>query len=332
MQRFKLLILLAGFGFGFGFSGGLFAAPSWFGKLQHEAYEKIGYGEGASFEQARANAEANIASEIRTFVASEFTSSTKLQGDELEENVSKQVTSRAQMMLSGTKLVRQAQEKQRFFVAISFDTRPFETKFFAEIGNKRCTTRPGFLNYTPVGENLRKLAGCDLELKLYYQSGILFVESSGVSMAWPEETIDRLLPIKTNLALNLSATNNSLRSGDRFSLLLTPQKVGGFVSFFNVYDSGQVALMVDNFKADFGQEIQIPESMEPNLMLEASTGGKPQVVDLYLVVWHEQRLNLSRFAIASSTSLLEHQGNNLPELIDLLAGKEWSSTLVTVER
>lgn len=309
----------------------LFATPSWFHNIDAKGYELIGYGEGASYDEAVAQAKAEIAGTIRSRVSSEFSSQTIDSGKSYSHQVQSSVKSRSDMVLAGAEVIKREQVKKRFFVAVKYDTRPFGVKFVEKIGNnKKCTDKLGFLNKSPFGRELKQDAGCDLELRLYRNNKTFFLENNAISMAWSDELIDSLFVEQQNIDLEFKASKESLKDGEAFYLSLKSNKMGGYISFFNLYDNGEVALMVGNIENSFGKTIKIPQFLGDDLELIASTNGKKSTKDLFIVMWHSDRLQLSIFEETSDKAV--SGSDTITKLIELLDKHAWSSTVVRMSR
>ncbi|OCL92448.1 hypothetical protein AAX27_01226 [Aliarcobacter thereius] len=309
------------------------AAPIWFDKLPYKGYEIIGYGTGSSYEEAIAQAKADVANNIKLEIKSELKINTKESNDDVSHIAQSSIKSVSNVILAGVEVIKREQVKDKYFVAVKYDTRPFEVRFFEKVSeNKRCTNKSTFLNKTPFGENLKKLASCDLDLKLYKNNNIFFIENNGISMAWSEDNIDALFVEQQNVDLNLNPSKANLKHNEAFYLSLKSNKMGGYVSFFNLYNQGEVVLMVDNIPNNFGKTIKIPQFLDENLELVASTNGEDDTKDLYIVIWHKDKLQFPTFDIISDKTVDNSSNDNFSKLIDILDKNIWSSALVRVKK
>lgn len=309
------------------------ANATWFYKIPSKDYEIIGYGVGKSYEEAITLAKADISSYIQSEIKSELKIDTKESNDDFSHSAKSSIKSVSNTVLAGVEVIKTEQIKDRYYVAVKYDTRPFGVKFIEKIGNKKlCTNKISFLNKTPFGENLKKLASCDLDLKLYKNNNIFFIENNGISMVWSEDNIDALFVEQQNVDLNLKPSKTNLKHNEAFYLSLKSNKMGGYVSFFNLYNQGEVVLMVDNIPNNFGKTIKIPQFLDENLELVASTNGKDDTKDLYIVIWHKDKLQFPTFDIISDKTVDNSSNDNFSKLIDILDKNVWSSALVRVKK
>lgn len=317
----------------FVFATFLNAAPIWFYKIASKDYEIIGYGSGKTLEEAVLQAKADVSNSIKSEIKSELNIKSSTSNDDYSHEAKSSVKSSSSSVLSGVEVIKTQKIEDEFFVAVSYDTRAFEVRFFEKIGqNKECVQNAGFLNKSPLGENLKALAKCDLKLEIYRKGNDFFIQSAGVSMPFTEDNIEKLFVEQVNLDIELNASKNSLKDGEAFHLIVKSNKTDGYISLFNLYDKGQVVLLVDNIESGFKKTIKIPQIIDENLELIASTNGKNSTKDLYIVLWHKTKLPFTLFTMVEDSALDEKKGQNLDELIKLLDKHSWSSTLVRVRK
>ncbi|OCL93956.1 LPP20 family lipoprotein [Aliarcobacter thereius] len=309
------------------------AEPTWFNNIPKKEYEFISYGVGSSFEEASAIAKAEIASYIRSDVISKLSIKSSEINDESNEEVKSEISSVSNISLYGVKTIKREEIKDRYFVALKYDLRAFETKFVEKIGsNKKCTKKRSFLNNSLFGESLRTLVNCDLDLSIYEKGGTLFISNNNISMPWDKNDIETLFVEKQDIDLHFTASKFILKDNEAFKLILKSNKQGGYLSLFNIYNQGEVALLVDNIPNSFGKTIKIPDAINESLELVASTEGKDNTKDLYIAVWHEKKLSLSIFDMTSDETLSNNSNKNLSELIKILDKNSYSSFVVRISK
>lgn len=307
------------------------AAPHWYGTIPAQPYELIGYGKGESPQAARNAALAEIAGVIRSDVQSRFEQRTHLSGDQYDQSSMGSLSVLSDVQLSGVETIRHERYGQHYYTALRFDIRPFEVRLRERLGTPVCIERAGFLNMTPVGQNLKELMGCDVALRVYRQSDVWMLGTTDAALPWGQESFERLFAERYDARVVLKSSAPRLVDGEAFSLSIQAE-AAGYVTLFNLYDTGQVAVMVDNLPIQGGQSLQIPESIDPGLELVAAAGNRDSTRDLYVALWHRERESFSRFEQTDSRVLGASQGSHFEELIGLLDRGVWSSVVVGVSK
>ncbi len=184
------------------FATALFATPDWYGKLTPTVQaELIGYGEGSTLEEAKATAKSDIAHSIYSHVSSSVGSSTQVSGKDIKSSAFQSVEDRSDVVLSDAKVLQSEQEKSssRWFVAMSYDNRPFEEKLFSTLGSRVCSNTPHpYLSNTLLLQKIAKRAGCTkwADVQITHDNGIWYVGKNDIRLPFgskiPEETMQKL--------------------------------------------------------------------------------------------------------------------------------------------
>lgn len=305
--------------------------PAWFGKPSTSQYIIVGYGEGADTQSARNEALAQISNTLKAQVKSEFLEQTTLDRNSYKQSAIRNLSVYSETKLSGVETIYETSIGERFFAALSYDIRPFEERLTEKIGKPKCAQKSGFLNASFTGQRLKEILGCDIALKVYIQNGVWLVGTNNVVLAWNEESLERLYPERIDPRITISASKERLKEGESFYLYLMTES-DGFVSLFNLYDSGQTALMAGNLALKAFKRVTIPQSIDPTLDLVASTNGKEFAKDFYIAIYSQKPLALSRFEQTGAYALQAGRGDSLEELIALLEGGAWSAISISVSR
>jgi len=235
-----------------------YAAPKWYlnQEVEHKSFEIIGYGEGKTKDEAFSNAASEISSQILVSVSSksEFYSSTS--GDSSQN---KEIKSQTSAILKGLQTVK-SEKNEMFYVAVRFINLPLVSQVAIRQGKNACAKSENnqFMNHTSFAAEFKNKIGCLPLITWYKTSGVWFAEIEGESYIVPSSDFIKLFREGGSDKIVLQASKSLLKHKEIYHFLIN-LKQDGYLSLFQVNQTGSVNLLIDNEDVKTGMELIYPD-------------------------------------------------------------------------
>lgn len=326
MMKTVLLILM--------FLTGLFAdAPSWFGTLPTSAaYEIIGYGEGVSLDEAKANAKSDIAKTIRSHIDSTFTTQTSVNHATLEHNASHSVRETSNLTLSDVEIVHSAQSGGRFYVALRYENLPLFIKLARKGGKSLCGEPNPYLAQTFILKNLSAELNCSTSAEITREQNGWYLGHGEHRVVLNESDFEELMIEASNGSLRLSAAPSRVNVDEAYTLSLDALPFSGYLSLFDVYDDGRVVVMEKNIdlSRQLKRKLLYPNDLRPEGELVGGLNTPMKdALDLCVAVVSSKPLELSKFIPMGETTEKGERAYAVDRLLSLMKNNSFTTTVVT---
>jgi hypothetical protein len=298
----------------------LFAMPKWYGAIVNENKSiYIGYGEGKSEKEAKQNALDDIASQISVNINYSFKKEVNLSSKKYQKNISQKSIQKARANLNDWELLRLEKEKDKFYVAIKYENIPSLDKFAKKTKLKK----------DDIIYSIKKDFGKSLGLELIRKDKRWYIKYKDIAQLLETKDFERFFITKENKALYFALNRNILYDGDEFYFKLK-SKESGFVTIFDVYEDGTVAILYKNVKVSKNKYKNIPDIKSEFIPIAGLLNNK-ETIDLYIALFSKKKIILDEFAMADSEFITEERYKNFDELIRFLKNKTFSSIKVIVK-
>lgn len=314
----KIAIVLFG-------SNALFAMPVWFGAIKGQnSYEIIGFGEGVSLDEAKTNARADIAKQIKVKISSEIKIDKQSSNEKYTTNSSSSLSENVSVLLSEIKELKSEKENNIWFVALGYDNLSATTKLAKKLINEKCDKMPHvYLSNTVFYKNLASQSSAVNCVLPKYDNGVNYI---GIGENRVVYNFDELLSSVSN-GVTINPSKTHLKENESFFLEIEAKK--GFVSIFNIHDGGKVTTLVPNMQIKNDKKFVFPE---PKSDFELSSViSENEAIEGYFVINSAQKLDLSRFGVTGFGKISSTQ-NRFDEFIKLLEVNKFGSTIVNISK
>lgn len=289
--------------------------PMWYATQQmpHESFEILGYGDGASPEQAKKKARADIIQQINVIVSTNWDEIQKCRREKGKSlncryEAIMEIREQASMELDDVRQVRSEEKGGRFYVALKYVNLPIAPKLAYAVRESMefsCDrkNRSAYLSETPLMKKLKGTLGCEPPVSLERQQGRWYIRSAGISVRLSRADFSELWSGKEDKAVSLAVIDNKsrksitqIRKGDYYHFSIQPNEEG-YLSLFSVYNTGQTLALfpVVNYKARAGQKVVFPDLDEYEGLIADIPPGQTTTQDLYLAVLCNTRKDFDRF-------------------------------------
>ncbi|MCX6074117.1 MAG: LPP20 family lipoprotein [Campylobacterales bacterium] len=308
-------------------------APAWFGTLSSSAgYEIIGYGEGVSLDEAKANAKSDIAKTIRSHIDSTFTTQTSVNNATLEHNASHSVRETSNLTLSDVVMLQRDQKNGHFYVALQYDNRPLFIKLARLGGQALCGEPNPYLAQTSILKNLSTELNCTTSVEITRDQNGWYLGRGEYRVVLNESDFENLMIEASNGSLRLSATPSRVNVDEAYTLSLDALPFSGYLSLFDVYDDGRVVVMEKN--------IDLTRQLKKKLLYPNDIRHEDQLVgglnvplkdalDLCVAVVSNKPLELSKFTPMGETTEKGERAYAMDRLLSLMKNNPFATTVVT---
>ena len=123
----------------------------------------------------------------------------------------------------------------------------------------------------------------------------------------------------------MKSSKRVLYDGDSFYFTFKTKK-SGYVTFIDVYENGIVTLLQES--TPIKNTLQIPSKKSDNYFEAGLVEEGQNTHDLYIAIYSEETLDMSRFNYASEELAESEVAYKFDELIEFLKGYEYSSVLL----
>lgn len=319
----------------------LFASsPAWYHTLHVKPNNYLGYGDGATENEAKQNALTDISSQIYTKVESKRVQKEKLINGSYEQNIEVQSSQNTKADLSDYTLLKAENADGRYYVGIVYEdisdldrfTQKVEALGFKRVSKENNTTiapSNNLLQKSAYAQSLRKTFGKDIDFKierknnnwfLRYKSALQHITNSEFALFFLSSENEKL-QISTN------RKNNILYDGDEFSFGVK-SKESGYVSIVSVYEDGTVATLIKNAPIKANILATLPDAKYGATPVAGLLEKKKETYDMYVLIWSPKKMMLEQFGDASDEHIEDERHKNFGEFVEFLNDKQYTSLRV----
>ena len=276
---------------------------SWYRKLTNKKNSVLGYGQGEDLDEAIDNALLEIS---------------KVVGNKVDKHE--------------TSILKKTEVAETWYIALSYKNISFVEKFVSLVKKISCSKQKQnlFLSKSPLIVELNDRLKCKHDYKLRRRNLGWYLVLKNKELFLPQYEFNKLFIGKVNKAVSISTSKSKLEEGDSFNIKVK-SKGGGFVSLFNIYETGEVFYIYKNRKVSSGKEIRYPEGKSnKDLVAGLLIPGEP-TQDMYLVLQTKEKVGLDRFDQAGSEVNKSERNKKFDEFIKLLGKKDFASTIIKID-
>ena len=308
-------------------------APAWFGFLQSDVdYEIVGYGEGATLNEAKTIAKSDIAKAIRSHINSSFTTQTTVGDSTLHHNAQSIVNETSNLIITDTKLKKSEQSNGRFYVALGYENLSLAVKLAKRGGHSLCGVSNTYLAQTPTVLKLSSELNCSVSVGVTRENDGWYLGRGEHRLNMNNADVRELM-IETSMgALRLKSNRTLVNEDEAYTLHLDGFPTLGYLSLFDVYDDGRVVLMENNINLahQTKKALLYPDDIRQDFQLNGGVLEAGQdTIDMYVVLLSNNPLKLSSFIPMGQEVAKGERAFAMNRLLDLMNHNSFATTVVT---
>ena len=300
--------------------------PIWYAKktlIPHAKHEVIGYGEGRSLSQAKANAKEDIAQSLMSRVDSSFVSTS----DDIQSTTKAKLKVTTKLNLQNLKIIKQEIKENNFFVALSYENLdlPYKIKKALHLSTCQDEVLNSYIQITPLLKKINSALDCKLDFKLDRVNGAWYLKYKDSRFLLNDDEFEELFVDTTDKKFNFRANRKVLKDGDSFYFTFK-SKQQGYVTFLDVYENGIVTLLQSS--TPITRSLQIPSKDAQNYFEAGLVQDGVDTYDLYVAIFSKEPLDMSRFEYANEDVASSELAYKFDELIDSLDNYNYATILL----
>lgn len=306
--------------------------PTWYENMKRQDGELIGFGEGKTLKEAEVTAKARIATQIKATVKSNFILKTKMKDDEVSQEARDLIESTTEVILTDVTVKKKEKIDKVWYVALSYLNLPFEKKFAMKLGAFKCkdVKQNRYLNKTPLVKLISKELGCEIDVKLVRKSGLWHMAYQNVMQPLTSFDFEKLYTGYHGKDVEITSSNTLFTEGNTFAFKIKSKR-NGYLSLFNVYEDGQVFTLLRNKSVTANKRITFPPTSSDQELVAGLLRPKMATFELYIAVFSERKLELSRFQQAGTELVQGEFHYKFAELMDILDKHDFSASMIRIK-
>jgi hypothetical protein len=266
--------------------------PSWYlnQSLDSKNYEIIGYGEGKTLDEAKQIAKSDIAKSIQTQLSSSTSINKSLESKTYSKSITQNINEETNILLTNLETINSEYNNNKYYVAIKYINLPFAKKIKVLMGSEKILeSKNNYLNKTPLLNELKHEFGFYPKVELSENKLIV----NNKSFFLPKKEFVKLFAHIENKSLKMNLKDEYKNAEYYFINVLTNQS--GYLNIFQVYESGETAILLSNKKVNLNDKIVFPNPNQYDGLEAIVPSGQDKTKDLTIVALCEDKKDFSLF-------------------------------------
>lgn len=305
------------------------SSPEWFRKLSHKEYEIIGYGSSKNLEGARTMAKKEIANSIQTQIISENIFETTEINDVLNEKTKLYLEAKTNVVLSDLKTIKEEKKKKVWFVALMYENLPIEKKFAKKTSSleHKSEQQNEYLSKTLLVRSINKELNCTLNLTIKRKNNLWYISYENIMLPLSPVEFEKLFVSCESKEISIQPSKFILKEGDIFSFKVHSKREG-FVTIINIYENGECFIIASNQSIKSNSPITFPDESADNELVAGLLSENQPTYDLYVALFDEEEINLSRIQTAGEKIEKEEWHYKFNEVLEMMNEYEFCTVLI----
>ncbi|RTR33207.1 LPP20 family lipoprotein [Shewanella atlantica] len=305
------------------------ATPLWLSDLPFEACQQDAYlcgvGQGDTLAEAKSSAKADIAKQLSSHVESQTEINSHLQDGKVTRAANTKVTEYSELTLTSPLILLQSEQIDGVWsVAIAYDRRSSESKLNLWLAKAPCEHGKNvFLAKTVLLASGLEALSCQPKLYLTQAGHLWSLSHSQGSFSLEPSDYESLFSSIDNPLLELSVSANRLTPSQYYHVSVISEEQG-YLSLFQVLESGQVSVWLENQKVIANKKLTFPDlSLYEGLASEIPE-GKDRTFDMNVALLCSKPFDSSVYEQISVQHLTD-QSSRLNPLLKIMERCEFAT-------
>lgn len=293
--------------------------PEWFQSRTYQpanAHEIVGYGMGKSLKEATLHAKEDIAGQLLTEISSTKESHLSEKHGRLSKHMDIKIDAQVHTVLSDIKTLRMEADDGTYYVVSLYENLRLSQSLINKTEEITCIQHAPnpYLALTPLYEDVKKAAGCDIDFSLERKDSVWYIAYAQTLLPIAPVDYEDLFISSKQSPVTLKASSRTLREGDEFYFTLLSSQ-SGYVTLMNIYENGMTAVVGPSMKIEKDRYTRIPGE-DADEYFEAGLLHKGRAThDLYVAFFTTEPIDLSRFEMSSDQLVEGETAYKADELI-----------------
>ena len=308
--------------------------PAWYHSQTLQAQNSsqfLGYGDAKTLFEAKSIAKEEIAQSLISHVETSFVSKTEVQKDGNQEQYNTQTKHNLKVTtkidLQNLSIVKQEYLDGRYYVLLVYENLDLAYKIKKSVPNIECGKVNAYIKSTPLYQTIRSSLSCDINLNLQRRNSAWYLGYKDKEFLLNSSEFEKLYVVKHSKIFDFQISKPMLKDGDSFFFRVKSKKEG-YITLLDVYENGIVTVISPSQKIE--KTLQIPSKESANYFEAAVVKNSHDSSDLYVALFSEKPLDMSRFSYADDEVLSSEVAYKFDELIEMLSSLEYATLVVHI--
>ncbi len=272
-----------------------FASPSWYGEVPSHSSLSYGYGQGASYQQAKDAAYHDLAKTIESRITSETTATKEFNDGKLSKSASSKKSSISDVVFRNNVTVSKSEQLSgTFYLKVQYDPTSFAEKLSNWLSKSECKSQlHPYWSKTAILQNWVAQHQCLPQINIERFAGGWQLTNKSGRLVLPEAQYNYLFFDQSSPVLDISSTKSRLMAGDYYFVDIKANQ-SGYLSLFQVYEDGSSGVLIENEKLVKGTQIEFPDKKDYD-GIEALLNEGKETYDTNIALLCPDKIDTSRF-------------------------------------
>ncbi len=306
----------------------LLANPSWFYNLKStDKNEIIGYGIDKSLSEAKRNAMADIVKSISVSIQSSTNISKRSVNGDFNSDVSTNLKTKAQAVLTGIKFIKTEQIGELWYVSALYNNAPLELKLKELLPQNIITEiQNNYLKNTRLFKKINNEIGIKLNYQVIRKDNLWQVKYNDILLPLNQDNFYNLFSNYKDKNLFLKANKKIYKENDEMYFNIQNSQ-SGYISILYVEHNGKVGVLLTNKESN--KSFTYPNLKSEDTFKIANPYNKP-IQELYIALYSKNKIDLSEFENISN-NLLDESNYNFHILLNKLNNYTFSTYTIKIK-
>lgn len=309
------------------------SAPNWYSdqKVFKEGYY-VGYGEGESLGSAKTQARSDLSKQLKTTVQTYTQRSVSQNNSDIGIVSSSKVSEISEAELSDLEVIKSQQQNKKYYVALGMDFRPLVQRVQTKFANLDRQTKSNFLKTTSLFKSLKEELGFFPNINLIGDGKAYFLKNGEQLLKVFQKEIPEIYPLisSNNIHFEIKSPRVPLTSGSLYHVNFYP-KISGFLTYIQVFQSGDTALFFENMRVLKQQKLTYPDLLQYDGLVAELKPEQIRAQDLHLAILCPDPRPFNQLEKISSKSNLTYT-KNLHKLFTLIENCHVVTEIIEIRR
>jgi hypothetical protein len=302
--------------------------PKWYIKnnIPFENYENIGYGSGATKDEAKQSAKVDISNSLQTTIKSSLIINKSSTNDTYSKNVNKNVEEISNVELDNLITLKSEYIDGVYYIALKYINLSFAKKIrlkFDDIKSVKKETNSYFLN-TLLLKELKDEFG--FYPKITIDKGSLIIGNHSFKIT--KTILKKLFSSNTDISINLKIPKQLKHQ--EFYFINIESKNNGYLTLVQIYENGETSILFDNKQVNNNSKFEYPNKNEYDGLEAYLDDNQNKAKDLAIAMICKNKKDFSYFDNISVYK--EKYAKVYGKVFDMMDGCNVSSKIIEIRR
>lgn len=267
--------------------------PQWYAtsSIESKEYEIVGYGVGASKDEAKQNAKSDIANSIRTNIQSSTNLNKSVENGNYNKTFNQNIKQSTNVVLTDIEEVKSSFIDGKYYIAMKYINLPLVKRIRLYFNDTKYIKKEtnNYLLQTQLLKELKDEFGFYPKVTIERDNLIIKDKSFHID----KETLKKLFSEVNTKDISLKVPKKLKH--DEFYFIDTKANTKGYLTIIMIEENGATSLLIDNVKLEKNQNYTFPNKDKYDGLQAYLNDGVTKAKDLILAVFCQNKKDFSYF-------------------------------------